>query len=104
VIEHPIVPTRVEELAIGSILIQVDAVRFAGALWHHLAQRAVFVREVLTRRDALFADAALDARVVETLFCVHIEEEWVLAQLWHETSVGAFEIATAAFRVHEAVS
>ena len=104
VIEHAVVATRVEELAVGPVLVEIDAVRFAHALRHHLAQRRVLVCEVLTRRDALFANAALDARVVQALFCVYVEEQWILAQLWHETTVYALVVAAAAFRVHEPIS
>ena len=103
VIEDAVVATGEEELTVGPVLVEVDAVRFARALRDHLAQRRVLVREVLTRRDALFANAAFDARVVETLFRVHVKEERVLAQLWHQSTVRAFVIAAAAFRINESI-
>lgn len=104
VIEHTVVSTRVKELTIGSILVEIDAVRFACTLRHHLAQRRVLVREVLTRREALFAYAAFHARIVETLFCVHVKEKRILTQLRHETTVHALVVTTTAFRVHETIS
>jgi len=102
VVENPIVAARVEELAILSILVEVDALRLAAAAGHHLAQRRILVREVLTRVGAVALNAALDLRVVETLFRVHVEEERILAQLDHGTPVDALVVAAAALRVEKA--
>lgn len=102
-IENPIVSTRVKKLTTRPILIQIDALRFAITIGHHFAQRRIFIGEVLTRIRAVLSNTAFHFRVIKTLFRLHIEQKRILAQLHHQATINALEIATAALRVDETI-
>ena len=102
-IENPVVSTRVKKLTTRPILIQIDALRLAITIGHHFAQRRIFVGEVLTRIRAVLSNAALHLRVIETLFRLHIEQERILAQLHHQATINALEVAAAALRVDKTI-
>ena len=72
-IEDSVVATRIKELTIGPILIQVDALWLAIAIWHHFAQRRILVRKILTWIGTVFSNTAFDFGVIETLFRVQIK-------------------------------
>ena len=102
-IENPIVSTRVKKLTTRPILIQIDPLRLAITIGHHFAQRRIFVGEVLTRIRAVLSNTAFYLRVIKTLFRLHIEQKRILAQLHHQATINAFEVAAAALRVDKTI-
>ena len=103
VIEHAVISTRIKILTIGAILVQVDALWLRIAAGHHLAQRRIFIRKVLTRIGAVFTGAALDLWVIQTLLRLYVKQHRVLTELDHESSVHTFIIPAAAFRINESI-
>lgn len=101
-IKYSIISASVEELTILPILVQIDTLRLAIAIWHHLTQRRILDSEILTRIGAIASNATLDFRIIKTLFSCHVKKQRVLTQLNHRTPVNALIVATTALRVYKA--
>ena len=100
-IEDSVVTTRIKELTVGPILVEIDALRLAIAVGHHFAQRRILVREILTWVGTVFSNTAFDFGVVETLFRVQIKQKWILAELNDESTINTFVVSTAALGINE---